>query len=250
VIDAAPRLKIVVPYRDRERQLRQFLPHIRNYFAKRGIPYHIVIAEQAEGLPFNRGAVKNAGFRLGEESDYTCFHDVDYLPLEADYGWADFPAGLVWAGAESVPIKASGQTHYIKPDMPKFFGGAVLMPNMLFEQVDGYSNQYWGWGYEDTDLISRFQAANITCVRRRGSFRPLIHDSEGYEADGNLNEAGARNRALYLDKWRVSAPRQADGLSTLTYEILSRQTLVEPVNEQGGCEKFTLLLSPPDGPSQ
>jgi hypothetical protein len=236
-------LKIVVPYRDREKQLRQFLPHIRDYFAGRGIPYHIVIAEQAAGLPFNRGAIKNAGFLLGGESEYTCFHDVDYLPLEADYSWSDAPAGLVWAGAESIPIKASGQTQYINPDMSKFFGGAVLMPNALFRQVDGYSNEYWGWGYEDTDLVSRFQAANIACLRRRGSFRPLRHDNEGYEADGFLNETAARNRALYLKKWQRGLPRQADGLSTLSYEVLSREVLSQPIDGQGGCEKFTVKLS-------
>ena len=238
----------MVPYRDREKHLRQFLPHIRDYFAERGIAYHIVIAEQADGLPFNRGAIKNAGFGLGAASDYICFHDVDYLPLEADYRWSDFPAGLVWAGAESIPIKASGPTQYITPDMSKFFGGAVLMPNTLFEQVNGYSNQYWGWGYEDTDLVSRFQAANIAVVRQRGSFRPLRHDNEGYEVDGNLNETAARNRALYQKKWREGAPRQADGLSTLSCEILSRQILVEPAGGQGGCEKFTVKLSPPDRP--
>ncbi len=238
-------LKIVVPYRDREKQLRQFLPHMKSYFAGRGIAYHIVIAEQADGLPFNRGAIKNAGFRLGGESDYTCFHDIDYLPLDADYGWSDFPAGLVWAGAESIPIRTSGQTHYIKPDMPNFFGGAVLMPNTLFEQVDGYSNRYWGWGYEDTDLINRFQAADIACVRRRGSFRPLRHDNEGYEADGTLNQTGARNRALYLETWQTGAPHPADGLSTLNCEVLSREILTEPVDGQGGCEKFTVRLSPP-----
>jgi len=248
-VTGRPRLKIVVPYRDREKQLSRFLPHIRDYFAERGIPYHIVIAAQAEGLPFNRGAIKNAGFLLGGDADYTCFHDVDYLPLEADYGWTDLPAGLVWAGAESIPVKASGQTKYIKPDMTKFFGGAVLMPDTLFQQVDGYSNQYWGWGYEDTDLVSRFQAANITVVRHRGSFRPLHHDNEGYKADGNLNETAARNRALYLNKWRPGTPHQADGLSTLSYEILARQTLAEPVDGHGGCEKFTIKLPSPGRPS-
>jgi hypothetical protein len=241
-------LKIVVPYRGREKQLRQFLPHMRDYFAHRGIAYHMVIAEQEDGLPFNRGAIKNAGFRLGGKSDYTCFHDVDYLPLDADYGWSDVPAGLVWAGAESIPIRASGQTQYIKPDMPKFFGGAVLMPDALFEQVDGYSNRYWGWGYEDTDLINRFQAAHISCVRRRGSFRPLRHDNEGYEVDGNLNQTGARNRDLYLEKWRAGAPHPADGLSTLTCEVLSRQTLAEPVDGRGACEKITVRLFLPEAP--
>ncbi len=248
MVSGHPHLKIVVPYRDREKQLRQFLPHMRDYFAGRGIAYHIVIAEQEDGLPFNRGAIKNAGFLLGGESDYTCFHDVDYLPLEADYGWTESPTGLVWAGAESIPIKASGPTQYIKPDMTKFFGGAVLIPDALFRQVNGYSNQYWGWGYEDTDLVNRFQAANITVVRQGGSFRPLRHDNEGYEADGNLNETAAGNRAIYLKKWRAGPPAEADGLSTLSYEVLSREILSEPVDGRGACEKFTLKLSRPDSP--
>lgn len=235
-----PRLKIVIPYRDRAKQLSRFLPHIRDYFAAGDIPCHLVIAEQAEGLPFNRGAMKNIGYRLGAPSDYTCFHDVDYLPLEADYSWSDLPAGLVWAGAEAIPIKTQGLTQYIKPNMPQFFGGAVLMPNALFERVDGYSNLYWGWGYEDTDLISRFQALDIACVRRRGSFRPLHHDSEGYEADGNLNEDGKRNRALYMEKWRPDAAREKDGLSTLSFQIRSREILAD-----GMCEKIIVQLAPP-----
>lgn len=234
--NTVPRLKIVVPYRMREKQLRRFLPHIRDYFASSGIPYHLVIAEQAEGLPFNRGAMKNIGYELGAASDYTCFHDVDYLPLEADYSWSDVPAGLVWAGAESIPIKTQGLTQYIKPNMPQFFGGAVLMPNALFERVDGYSNLYWGWGYEDTDLISRFQAADIACTRRRGSFRPLHHDSDGYEADGNLNPDGARNRALYMEKWRPGGTPEKDGLSALSYEIVSREVL----DGQANWEKITV----------
>jgi len=240
------RLKIVVPYRDREKQLRQFLPHIRDYFVESGMDYHIVIAEQAQGAPFNRGAIKNAGFLLGTESDYTCFHDVDYLPLEVDYEWSDNPVCLVLLGAQSIPIKASGPTQYIKPDMSKFFGGAVMMPNALFQQVDGYSNQYWGWGYEDTDLVSRFRAIGVSCGRRPGSFRLIYHDSEGYEADGSLNETAARNRLLHVKKWRPGTAQGADGLSTLSYELLSRETLFEPIDGKGGCEKITVKLSPPD----
>jgi hypothetical protein len=85
-------------------------------------------------------------------------------------------------------------------------------------------------------------------VRRRGSFRPLHHDSEGYEADGKLNEVGLRNRDLYLHKWQSGQPREADGLSTLSFEILSREILAEAVNGQGVCEKLMVRLSLPGSP--
>jgi hypothetical protein len=80
------RLDIVVPYRDRLAHLNAFVPLLRAYFSRdkldKDIPYRVFIVEQEQGLPFNRGAIKNVGFVLGREhSDYTCFYDIDYLPV-------------------------------------------------------------------------------------------------------------------------------------------------------------------------
>jgi hypothetical protein len=27
-----------------------------------------------------------------------------------------------------------------------YFGGVTLFPVKAFEEIDGYSNKYWGWG--------------------------------------------------------------------------------------------------------
>lgn len=228
------RLKIVVPYRDRAAHLAQFLPHIRDYLDDAGIAAQIVIAEQAPGEAFNRGAMKNAGFLLGGPSDYTCFHDVDYLPLDADYSWSDDPVCLVTKGTDRLATQAGGAA--IALDMTKFFGGAVLMPDALFARIDGYSNQYWGWGYEDTDLVARLKAVEALPVRRPGAFVPLPHDSHGYEADGSLGEDAGLNRLLYQRTWQAGARRMPDGLSTLAQEVLAREMLAE------GVEKVTVRL--------
>jgi len=231
------RLKIVVPYRDRAAHLREFLPHIRDYLNDEGLAYSIVIAEQEDGLPFNRGAIKNVGFLAGESSDYTCFHDVDYLPLSVDYGWTNEPACLVLSGTQNLAVKVDDPSQPIHLDMSNFFGGAVLIPDDLYRQVDGYANGYWGWGYEDSDLLDRFAAAGIACIRRPGSFIPLPHDSHGYEADGSLNRDAAINRLRYRTAWRDGQPVEADGLSTLKYEVLSREALNE-----GDGEHITVRL--------
>ena len=235
-------LKIVVPYRDREEHLRDFLPHLLDYMDCREISYHIVIAEQEKGLPFNRGAMKNIGFLQGGPSDYTCFHDVDYLPLNADYSWTDNPACLALVGAEGRPINVEGSTRRIQLKSASFFGGAVLMADALFRQVDGYSNDYWGWGFEDTDLARRFDTAGVSCIRRPGVFCPLSHESYGHDADGVMNADAALNRLVYMRKWRAGRLDEADGLSTLAYKILSQETLAAPINGSGMCQQIKVRL--------
>ncbi len=41
------------------------------------------------------------------------------------------------------------------PPYPRFFGGASLVSSALFQAVNGYSNEYWGWGGEDDDMALR-----------------------------------------------------------------------------------------------
>jgi hypothetical protein len=95
----AVRLAIIVPYRDRAEHLRQFVPHMRDYLTDAKLDYTIHIIEQTAGKPFNRGAVNNIGFKLAEASaDYVCFHDVDYLPIKADYSPVDYPMLLISQG--------------------------------------------------------------------------------------------------------------------------------------------------------
>jgi len=221
------RLTIVVPYRARADHLRKFIPALRTYFSRDKadclIPYRVLIIEQEDGLPFNGGSLKNIGFRLGrDDSDYTCFHDVDYLPMWADYSWSESPAAIVWYGAESRAISASDPRLRIFHDLDGFFGAVILTPNALFEQVNGYANSYWGWGYEDADLKLRYRSAGIATARRKGTFQPLPHDNAGYNPDGSPVPTTQANRRLFESRWTNRSAVSPDGLSTLAFDILSR----------------------------
>lgn len=212
------RLAIVVPYRNRLEHLRTFIPHMALYFAgdklDRLIEWTIVVVEQDGDGPFNRGLLKNVGFDLVQgDADYVVFHDVDYLPIWADYGFPDRPARLIWHGLSYTE------------DRDRFFGGVVAFSVEDFRAVNGYPNGYWGWGMEDVELRARCDLAGLAIDRRDGTYRSLPHSSSGWSAQGRTAEAEA-TRAL----WRQRAPQlsdlvRSDGIGSLRYTVQSRNTV-------------------------
>jgi len=231
------RLAIIVPYRDRQQHLDQFVPHMRAYFARdkldKAIDYRVLIVEQERGLPFNRGALKNAGFLLAEgQSDYCCFHDIDYLPIWADYSFAEVPTPIVWYGAEERPIAPARTNKVAKHNLEHFFGGALIVPNADFRAVNGYSNDYWGWGYEDEDIKARFVAAGIVTGRRKGTFLPLVHESEGFRLDTTPSPIALANQQLLRERWAAAPAAAAEGLGTLAFEVIARASLADPSPER------------------
>ena len=53
------KLGIIVPYRDRESHLKKFTDGIRTYFKENKVDYEVIIVEQSDDKPFNRGKLFN-----------------------------------------------------------------------------------------------------------------------------------------------------------------------------------------------
>lgn len=147
-----PKLGVVVPYRHRESQLPRFIGRITDHLNKQDIPHEIIIVEQDDAKQFNRGALLNIGFSWLKKLDcrYVVFHDVDMLPVDVDYSFSDKPLHL-----------ATNFNDVNRETFEEYFGGVTLFPLYDFKLIDGYSNKYWDWGYEDTDLLFRCKAAEI-----------------------------------------------------------------------------------------
>src|SRR5262249_15632851 len=119
---------------------------------------------------------------------------------------------------------------FVTHDREKYFGGVVMFPVPLFRQINGYSNGYWGWGYEDTDMRIRCRAEQIALGYRDGTFDPLRHTSHGYQPDGKPNEIHQANRALCERNAQAIRDRKAhheDGLNSLRFDLLARSAIAD-----------------------
>ena len=146
------KLGLIVPYRDRPNQLRTFRNHIQDFLK---LDYELIVVEQSDREDFNRGKLLNIGFLKAEElgCDYVVFHDIDMLPIKADYSYESKPTHLI--------------TEFDLPEdvsrtlFDEYFGGVTLFPCNIFRQINGYSNTYDGWGFEDDDLLLRCRENHI-----------------------------------------------------------------------------------------
>lgn len=78
------RVAVIVPYRDRKRNLNIFLLYMHRFLSSQNIHYGIYLIEPVKDLKFNRALLLNIGFieSLKDFSEWDCFifHDVDMLP--------------------------------------------------------------------------------------------------------------------------------------------------------------------------
>lgn len=194
------RLAIIVPYRNRLNHAKIFIPYMQTYLKMQGhSEYKILLVEQADNKPFNRGKLLNVGYN-SVQADYYVFHDIDMLPITADYSPCLHPTHLV-----------SNATQF-KDGIPyeSYFGGVTMFPDADFMQINGFSNEYWGWGSEDDDLIFRCERAGLEISRREGGvFKSLEHDI-------NIDPKQAQSN---YERYKQKIDYNQDGLSTIRFEV-------------------------------
>jgi hypothetical protein len=199
------RLSVIVPYRDRAAHLEQFAPAIKMALESQGIDFSLLIVEQTFDKPFNRAKLLNVGFELSKEFDYFCFHDVDMLPIVFDYSYVTAPTHLA-AEVEQFGWGLAYQT---------YFGGVTMFDKESFLKINGYSNEYHGWGAEDDDLFNRCKKMGLAIRRRTCRFSSLDHERV---IDDQLYTKNVQ-RLHDFEETFVDG-KFPEGLSTLQFEIL------------------------------
>ena len=185
------KLGIIVPYRNRPGQVKLFVEGIGDYFSRilKDFFYEIFIIEQGDTKEFNRGKLLNIGFLEAEAAgcDYVIFHDIDMLPHNVDYSYSDIPLQL------ANKFEATGEfTRTINDD---YFGGVTLFPIEAFRKINGYSNRYRGWGFEDNDLLYRCEQNDIKLNEQ--TYRCYSEDSKAIEFNGYSSYVEVPNKFTF-----------------------------------------------------
>jgi hypothetical protein len=194
------RLLVIIPFRDRKPHLDLLVPALSRYLTRNNIEFEIVVVNQTGDAPFNRGMLLNIGFLMyGHGADYIACHDVDMIPIkEVDYGWTPTVRRL------RCPTKWT-------------MGGTVLINSEVFVRVNGWSNQYWGWGGEDRNMAHRMAHHGIE-IGTAMSLRNRKKGADFYEELESLHDddrKASRKANMELTKRLKDDPslNAQDGLS-------------------------------------
>ena len=200
------KLLVIIPYRNRENHLYRLIPHITNILNHQKINFKIIIVEQNEGKLFNRGLLCNIGFHIYSNNyEYVIFHDVDMICDNIDYTYSDCPTSLLRYRSK----------HNYRLIHDHYFGGITLFPNKDFITINGFSNEYWGWGAEDDDLRIRCAILNLSIKNKSGKCLDLETDSKKNKIQENKNYQNNLNKLNSLIKIKNINMIKHDGLSNV-----------------------------------
>ena len=167
---------IVVPFRNRHEHLKDFLNHTPKYFRNQNISFDVLITELDNIGDWNRGICCNSliNFNIGEKYEYLYIHDVDIFPLKGE--WI-FPK--------------ENEVLYNLGDY-----GSCIMKYEYFFDVGGFSNNFWGWGYEDDCLYRRFINDNYKMIDH--NYR-ILFETRNQNHDRFVNEINTKNALSIID---------------------------------------------------
>ncbi|XP_016284516.1 beta-1,4-galactosyltransferase 3 isoform X3 [Monodelphis domestica] len=213
--DCEPRSRtaIIVPHRAREPHLRLLLYHLHPFLQRQQLAYGIYVIHQAGNGTFNRAKLLNVGVREAlrdEEWDCLFLHDVDLLP-ENDHNLYVCDPG----GPRHVAV-AMNKFGYSLP-YPQYFGGVSALTPDQYLKMNGFPNEYWGWGGEDDDIATRVRLAGMKISR------PPISVGHYKMVKHRVDKGNEENPHRFDLLIRTQRSWTQDGMNSLTYRLLARE---------------------------
>lgn len=214
-------LYILIPYRAtgnnlfREEQLNRFKDYMINYFAPLQtqnplVSYKFIIIEQNNDYPFNRGILLNIGFLECEKLvtpkiKYYAHHNCDLFP---ELGKIDY----------------SYTSPYNIRDLFGFnggLGGICIINKNTFKKINGFPNDYFGWGGEDTCIKNRISNNQIN-INRESYNKNIVEENKLQKNIGDFNAINTQKNS--------SDKQETNGLTTCEYTIIDVQKFNDTIH--------------------
>lgn len=236
-------LAIIIPFRDldeknhpRLTQLNTFITEMTGLLDQRreDRAYHFYIIEQEDdNRRFNRGKLLNIGYVIAKQDgcDTFAFHDVDLIPQGDLIQCYEKPAVN-----EMVPLGERFKRytpHVNYQQSVHFFGGVNIFEAEGFASINGFPNNFWGWGGEDNEIGTRIKE-KLNLKRVPPHIVGHLKDLEEIDAypekkiqligdeENTANDQRCNNRKELLDMH--AATHKTNGLSNLRFSVLVTDT--------------------------
>ncbi|XP_059847280.1 beta-1,4-galactosyltransferase 2-like [Hypanus sabinus] len=203
------RIAIIIPFRNRDHHLRHWLYYLLPILRRQQGDFGIYIIEQAGDGTFNRAKLLNVGFAEAlKENEYDCFifSDVDIIP-END-------KNLYRCSANPRHLACAMDKFNYRLPYTGYFGGIVAFTKEQYLKINGFSNNYWGWGTEDDDTYMRVKLNGMTVDRPDSNIartKMIRHERD------KGNEVNEKNYVVYN---RMKFTRHHDGYKSLKYSVI------------------------------
>ncbi|XP_032873825.1 beta-1,4-galactosyltransferase 1-like [Amblyraja radiata] len=206
---ALQKVAVIIPFRDRDEHLKYWLYYLHPLLQRQQLDYGVYVINQHGEETFNRAKLLNVGFMEAlKEDNYNCFvfSDVDLIPMD-----------------DRNIYKCYNQPRHLAVSMDKFsfrlpynqfFGGISALSREQHEKINGFPNNYWGWGGEDDDIYNRIIFRGMGISRPDGVIgkcRMIAHRRD------KKNEP---NPQRFDRIARTRQTMQNDGLNSLKYKVL------------------------------
>ena len=289
--DDLPLLIFLVPLSGSKREYKdRFLTRLSSIASFQKFVPLVVFAELVGTTPFNIGQLRNIAFKeatllerlemktIGGTFDASnstasyVFHDID--------NWAERPWALNYAQCFDNSIKqpirrvygiGNNQklTYASVRDNSYTLGGIFCISASVYEKLNGFVSNYWGWGVEDKDFALRLVHNQIEVFDDKMVYRPSnfyrmgnaegescgIHDppmaTRWKEPYFKQNKADLHEKKLW-GTWanRTDGGFGLNGLSDLNYTVLSRRISDAHYDERegilvAGSLHVTVTMYPP-----
>lgn len=208
--ESLQKVAVIIPFRKRDEHLKYWLFYLHPVLQRQQLDYGVYVINQDGDEIFNRAKLLNVGYMEAlKDYDYDCFvfSDVDLIPMDDRNTYRCF--------SQPRHLSVSMDKFGFRLPYNQYFGGVSSMSKQQFLKINGFPNNYWGWGGEDDDIYNRLASKGMSISRPNsevGKCRMIRHERD------KQNEPNPQR----FD--RIAHTRDTmnkDGINSLSYRVVT-----------------------------